>query len=77
MSNEGASVVRHKRSDQHDYAWIVVVAMVVCVILTTGIFQRLLEEHPAIAAFVLVSLVGAAWFARARSLKLHENQRIL
>lgn len=59
-------MARRKRSDQHDYAWIVVVAMVVCVILTTGIFQRLLEEYPAIAAFVLVSLVGAAWFAGSR-----------
>ena len=59
-------MTRRKRSDQHDYAWIVVVAMVVCVILTTGIFQRLLEEYPAIAAFVLVSLVGAAWFAGSR-----------
>ena len=64
---------RRKRIGQSDYAWIVGVAMACCVILTAGIFQRLLEDYPAIAAFILVSLVGAAWFAGSREGTKMEN----
>ena len=47
--------------------------MAACVILTAGTFRRLLEEYPAIAALVLVSLVGAAWFAGSREGAKMEN----
>ena len=51
---------------QFDYAWIGASILVATGLLTTGILQRLLEDAPVIATFVLLFLFGLAWFAGSR-----------